>query len=583
MEITQSAQCYNHPSVSGGFSCEDNAIPLIARRYTWIRLYVRAFNSQQDIQNVPVRLFIERNGQEYATLDGSATAWALPINRDDINATANFMLFCDVCLINDTLAFQAYADPDNTLADPDRSNNVFPRTDPLSRVLVHRWPLRITVVPFTFKKSGKTANVPPAGDLLRLITRAFPVNHSPAVNLIDAPPFPYPGDDRNGCIDGYHHGGGGPLYQLETAWLAANKVKPRDQVVGLLPEGPCFDGSPWNLVASPLFAKGRGSVSLLAHYGGDYYYNRTDRLMAEGIGANLGRRSPCTLKQDPDYPQYYNAVRGDPGWPYPFEPARITQTGIETDATIVWVWIFPIAAYQPVSHPGSQTDLMQRAGDWGTNCNGDEAAERWVSPYTYSQLACALSFHGPSSYHCRQGNVGNLIGVGLDASDSNPASTPDTGPALVVSGLLNSDGTGEIESVWRLDDAEVDEPSDGEFCIEAAGTQASTAPRCWDNFFEPVPDDPSQLMPSSFTILLPWQDGTDTVVLRKGAAQLDLSVVSANAPTARRRIVERRADRAVDSGRLRRRRTQLYSAVHPRRRHNVHARGRRSHREQPGG
>ncbi|MGB9879602.1 MAG: DNRLRE domain-containing protein, partial [Anaerolineae bacterium] len=88
IEVTQSIQCKDNPN------CPDNAVPMIAGKMTFARVYIKVSGSTQDVPNVSARAIAKVGGQQL-------TAWA-------INPTITAKLTPDRAQFNDTLNFYLY-------------------------------------------------------------------------------------------------------------------------------------------------------------------------------------------------------------------------------------------------------------------------------------------------------------------------------------------------------------------------------------------------------------------------------------------------------------------------------------------
>ena len=72
VEITQGIQCFD--TSKGLSACSDNSLPVVAKKDSTARIYLRYSGAAGSMANVPVRLHIFANGVEYmANASGKAT------------------------------------------------------------------------------------------------------------------------------------------------------------------------------------------------------------------------------------------------------------------------------------------------------------------------------------------------------------------------------------------------------------------------------------------------------------------------------------------------------------------------------
>ena len=119
IELTQGIQCFNPNQGLAG--CADNSLPLVAKKNSTARIYLRNTNGLQ-LSNVPVRLFIRANGITYeANASGRATAAINQGNTDSADVYFNVNFTNDI-----TVEFYAIVDPNGTITESNESNNRFP-------------------------------------------------------------------------------------------------------------------------------------------------------------------------------------------------------------------------------------------------------------------------------------------------------------------------------------------------------------------------------------------------------------------------------------------------------------------------
>ena len=134
LNITQSVQTFA------------GEVPLVAGRDGFLRVFVRASESNTVAPTVRVRLFDD--GNLVRTLSIDAPSGSVPLRREDgtLNSTWNIPIPAD--LIRPGLAILADVDPDNVVAEEDETDNAFPTTGTPLALTVRNVPaLALTLVP----------------------------------------------------------------------------------------------------------------------------------------------------------------------------------------------------------------------------------------------------------------------------------------------------------------------------------------------------------------------------------------------------------------------------------------------------
>jgi len=514
MEVTQSSQCLF--SASGDTDCADNQIPLVSRRVTWVRVYVGSGSPLFDIPNVQVRLTVRRNNAAWLTLNTTTTARHL-IDRDNIDHSANFLVLCTVCNNGDTLNFRAEADPNNLIAEPNETNNVFPPSGYLNLPVYTRRGFDVTAVPMRYNPPGPTdatVNVADIDSEAWWMVRAFPVPHfTDPVTYSVGPVFNWTQAwSTTGVINA-----------ANTAYVTSGSVSPPDQVVVWVPPQTSWE----NGRSNPMWDGGQGVVTVIQTNLGVINAGNLPPIWAHEVGHNLGRRHPCTRNASG------TPTQTDPSWPYTGTgPAGLDydlqETGVESNVSIFWLGFIPIPLFSPVVHEADDTEIMQ-GGHCGFPIETDMVSNRWVSPYTYQQLFCALSPDNATANSCWNGNAVGIGSTGV-AESGGAQALGGAGESILVSGTLHPDGPGSIDSAYHMIQGTPNTTTGDQYCVElqAGGSPVSTV--CFDPEFEPGIVD-GEFEPAAFSVVLEWQTGVDHIVLRKGTEALDSVEVSANAPT----------------------------------------------------
>lgn len=151
IEITQGIQCFD--TSTGLAGCPDNSLPVVTNKSTAARVYIKYSNlffTQRN--NVPVRLFIRRDGGAWQSID--ATGKGLPaIDQSQAANSANFYF-----TINGNSArvvdFYAVVDPNNVIAETNETNNRYPSSGHLTMTFRPRQGLDIAGSRLRWDPSG---------------------------------------------------------------------------------------------------------------------------------------------------------------------------------------------------------------------------------------------------------------------------------------------------------------------------------------------------------------------------------------------------------------------------------------------
>jgi hypothetical protein len=112
IEITQGIQCFD--TSKGLAGCANNSLPVVAKKDSTARIYLRYSGLGTGLSNVPVRLHIFANNVEYIV---NATGKAKPV-LSQANADDAVNIWFNVNFSNDVLvSFYAEVDPNNVIAE----------------------------------------------------------------------------------------------------------------------------------------------------------------------------------------------------------------------------------------------------------------------------------------------------------------------------------------------------------------------------------------------------------------------------------------------------------------------------------
>jgi hypothetical protein len=498
-------QCLD--KTSGDTSCDDNWLPLVAQRPIWVRVYVRS-GEVVDVPNVKVHLKV--SGAVALDLYATAPALAAP-DRDSPADGHLFFIDCEECgdVMDEALIFQATVDPDDTIDERDETNNDAFQGG-LGRMVRARRSFDILVLPMDYRPPGGVSCKAPtsvAQGLADWLVSAFPVPQAAdPVSVLIGPTYFWSQAFNPTKI----------INALNALLVTSGAYSPPDQIVVLVPA--CVGWG--NGISNPMWYGGQGVVVLLD--AGAYTPGRNGSLgfvVAHEIGHNLGRQHPCTSTSD--------GYIIDPDWPYQGSGVAgldytIQETGLEG-----W-WLGSYLLYR--IRPHTQIEFMQ-GGHCGQTIAADENSRRWLSPYTYYNLFCALSLSEAAREKCWAGHsiaIGTLIASAPE--DITAAQDEGEVESVLVSGVINPDTTGDISTVYRLAEGTPNPPGEGEYCVELEDGGTVVGSQCFDPRFD-MSEVPGPPEPSPFSLVLAWVEGIDRIVLRHGTDVLDSVAVSANAPT----------------------------------------------------
>ncbi len=151
IEVTQGVQCFD--TSKGLASCPNNSLPVIAKKNTTARIYLKCSNlivASCTKSNVPVRLHIFANGVEYiANALGKATPSINQATHDGAEIYFNVNFSSDV-----VVSFYAEVDPNNAISELNESNNRFPASGTFALNFRNRTTMKIVGQRLRYHPSG---------------------------------------------------------------------------------------------------------------------------------------------------------------------------------------------------------------------------------------------------------------------------------------------------------------------------------------------------------------------------------------------------------------------------------------------
>lgn len=392
----------------------DNGVPLVAGRNTIVRVYAEA-PQEGPVSDVVVRLSASRDGSHLGNLDSAPVTIPVAASRDNAGSSVNFLL--PAAWLSGDVMLTAVADPHNTLAETDETNNTLAAAAHFNAVP----PLQVRIVPVQYQHTGPSFPglypAQPADYISGWLMRAYPISQ---VDVSYHAPYDFTGNLQNGadwlavqCSGNSCTPVGGLLYETTYALKAVE--------VGLDSPIVYYALVPTDNGVTQWFSAGIagiGWVGFRESVGLNLGDNDTTATLAgHEIGHNLGRRhAPCG-----------NPSGVDPG--YPYGGASIGEYGIDIPLFQFWT-------------PATAVDMMSYC---------DPA---WVSDYTYTGLYQDQVANG--SLAAPAAAPALLIVAGLDGDGAihlnptyaftAPAAAAVPGPYVVE--LL--DGAGEVLARYPL-------------------------------------------------------------------------------------------------------------------------------------
>jgi hypothetical protein len=264
---------------------------------------------------------------------------------------------------------------------------------------------------------------------------------------------------------------------LTTQYRLANAY-----VYGWLPDGT-LDGG----ISDPTWYGGAGKAAI-----GDDHPTEGSRVFAHEIAHLLGRRHTNSSSCSPDLI--------DPNSDWPYDNSLIQDYGLNGRVLSWWV-----SSSSAVKNPTTTYDYMSYCG-WLDDDNV------WTSDWTYTHLYWEM--------------VRNQTATMQNRSLSTPQSY------FFASGLIYTDDTAILDPAWVITSTVVPEnpPVGTQYCLEAQDASGmALASHCFDLTFMNYETGEATDV-DGFNLMLPYPDGVARIVLKKGADELAVQPVSANAP-----------------------------------------------------
>ena len=511
IEITQGIQCFD--TAKGLASCTDNSIPVVTKKDSTARIYLKYGGILSEASNIPVRLHILANGVWYtANALGKATKTIDQSKYDDARVYFNVNFTNDI-----PVYFYAIVDPDGIISETNESNNRFPASGYINLNFRRRDNLKIVGDRLRYHPSGYSGDQYASGwavnggaaDWLEQVLpiRNNGINYSLKSGYLNWTTSLSTGDGQHDLIQYLNFN-----WVLENAlsWLfGTGTFTGADHVYGWAPN----DGYSGGHADMPIYphAGGYGVVGI----GSDQPGTSTDN---PGSGALIFGHELVH-----DYDVYHTDTgtddcgSNDSSSDFPYSNSSIQEFGFN-----------PITS--KIYNPADTHDLMSYCPSGGSKLG-------WISPFTWNKMFNNLS---PSLTTV----LDSQVQAGVMQASANSKSlvvhatiyNPDFSPAL----------PGELGDLYQIA-AGVSYPLPaGDYAVQLRNEEvvlhSQTFTVSFDGEYDPnagfidqhvgdePPFPPGPTKQADVSFIMPWVDGTNNILLLHGGEVLDQVVVSANSP-----------------------------------------------------
>ncbi len=503
IEVTQGIQCFD--TSKGLAGCADNSLPVVAKKDTTARIYLKYTGPGSSAANVPVRLHIFANGVEYvANTMGKATGAIDRGAKESADVYFNVNFNSDV-----PVSFYAVVDPNNVIAETNEGNNRLPAAGTFSMTFRKKRTLKIIGQRLRYQPSGYMGTQQAGGWAVNggaadWVEAVLPIRNN-GINYTVASGY------KNwttslGNSDGQH----ALISNLNTFWLMQNALAwlfgsgaytGADYVYGWAPnEG--YSGGHADMPIYP-HAGGLGVVGI----GTDRTSDGDSNLDDPGGGALIFAHEMIHNYDVLHTNTADSCGSSDDDSTFPYASSNIQEFGFN-----------PLTG--KIYNPNTTHDVM-------SYCPGGGSKEGWIAPFTWNIMA------------------GKLDAPGLSAQAVK--STQATGPMLVTAiSVSNPDlgpQTARFDTANKVDaDMPLLTPAPGPYALELRNISNTVLARvpftvsfrseysAHAGEQHDQPGTPNPTAEASVQIITQWITGTARLVVLRDGVALTQRAISANAP-----------------------------------------------------
>ncbi len=508
IKITQGIQCFN--TSQGLAACPDNSMPVVTKKDSTARIYLKYSGPLANLSNVPVELYIRANSVWYtATLTGKAKPVLSQANADDSADVWFYVNFNNDVVVD----FYAVVDPNGTIAESNEGNNRFPAGAGTYITLNFRRRDTLKIV-------GQRVRYHPSGYAGNQYAGGWAVNGGAADWFEQLLPVRNNGINysvKSGYLSWTTSVSGGTSTQNSAGQHALintlNFLWVLDNAFGWLFDG-AFTGADhvYGWVPSAGWSGGHADMPVYPHAGGLGVVG----IGTDAPGASTDNPGAGALIFGHELVHDYNVYHTDTGADdcgsddsssdFPYATSSIQEFG-----------------YNPITgkiyNPANTHDLMSYCPAQGTK-------EGWISPFTWNRMfnnfspTALVAASGVSKASSAAQIAESLV---VNATLFNPAITP---------------GGGKLGELYRFNTV-IYPPSPGDYAVELRASATVLYSQTFTVSFaseygahpgDQPPGDPNPTSQVDVSFVMPWVNGADQVVLLQGAQVLDTRLVSANAP-----------------------------------------------------
>ena len=518
IEITQGIQCFD--TSKGLTGCVNNSVPVVAKKDTTARIYLKANNAFSVYNNIPVRLHIFANGVEYIANTNGKTTTAIDQSKTDsgdIYFNVNFTNAINV-------SFYAEVDPNNLYTETNELNNRFPAVGTITLNFAPSRTMKVVGQRLRYHPSGYSGSQYAGGWAVNggaadwyeqlLPIRNNGIAYSVKSGYLDWTTSLGSGDGQHALIQNLNF-----MWMLENLffWMNGSFTGAR-HVYGWAPSAG-YSGGHADMPIYP-HAGGLGVVGI----GSDAAGTSTDN---PGSGALIFGHELTH-----DYNIYHTNTAdacgsNDSNSNFPYASSSIQEFGFN-----------PLTG--KIYNPNNTHDLM-------SYCPSGGSKQGWISPFIWTtmdtnlQLSALLPSYAPGeapAYTLHLTAAAESLQV--NATIFNPANKP-TIPGQFGSMYKTQGGIADYPVApnslyWvelrdsgggLLDKYQFDVNFESEYDAHG-GTPETPTNGVAPNVAPPFPPDPTNQIDVSF--IIPWNPLAVSVALVFNGQDLDLMSISPNAP-----------------------------------------------------